>query len=195
VNLIIKAAQFAAHAHATQKRKYHGEPFITHPMRVAGQVALVPGVTEVEVAAAWLHDVDEDCPAQRTQLRAQFAGTPKVLMYCNVLTNRSLAPEHKGKPRAERKRIDREWLASCDLWTQVIKMFDRRDNVMDMDRCTDHDYALMYCDETHELVNAIQYAAGRYQDSRCKAIEDARRDIMERITIYRRNIAARRSCY
>lgn len=195
MNLIIKAAQFAAHAHATQKRKYNGEPYITHPMRVAGQIALVPGVTEVEVAAAWLHDVIEDCPAQRMQLQAQFARTPKVLTYVGNLTNRSLAPEHKRKPRAERKQIDREFLCQCDLWTLVLKMFDRRDNVLDMDRCTDHDFALLYCHETYELVNAIHYAAGRYPDSRCKAIEDARHETLDRIEIYKRNIAGRRSCY
>lgn len=156
MNLIIKAALFADHAHKGVPRKYTGEPFINHPMRVAGRVSLIPGVTEIEVSASWLHDVNEDCPAQRVQLLAQFAGTPKVLHYVANLTNRSLAPEHKKKSREERKRIDREFLATCDLWTQVIKLTDRLDNLRDLYTCTERGFRRLYCNESVLLAEALR---------------------------------------
>jgi (p)ppGpp synthase/HD superfamily hydrolase len=61
MNLIIKAADLANIAHEGQKRKYNGRPYIEHLMRVAGRVTLLSDSTEEEIAAAWLHDVIEDC--------------------------------------------------------------------------------------------------------------------------------------
>src|SRR5690606_38890864 len=60
---------FAMKAHAEvrnpdgsigQKRKYTGEPYILHPMSVAGIVATTPFATKTMIAAALLHDVVED---------------------------------------------------------------------------------------------------------------------------------------
>lgn len=61
MSLIIDAAQFAATAHKGQVRKYNGRPYISHPIRVAGRVATHPEASEELVAAAFLHDVVEDC--------------------------------------------------------------------------------------------------------------------------------------
>ena len=55
------ALAFAGRAHRGQKRKYRGEPYITHPMAVAGIIMrLVPDHTLEMVQAALLHDVVED---------------------------------------------------------------------------------------------------------------------------------------
>lgn len=52
---------WAAELHAGQVDKA-GEPYIGHVERVVGHlVRLFPDPTEIEIHAAWLHDVIEDC--------------------------------------------------------------------------------------------------------------------------------------
>jgi hypothetical protein len=64
--IITKAKSFATKAHWGQKRR-NGDEYITHPERVARQVAGTLSTAEIVgnpdeiVAAAWLHDVVEDC--------------------------------------------------------------------------------------------------------------------------------------
>ncbi|HEY4947955.1 MAG TPA: HD domain-containing protein, partial [Acidimicrobiales bacterium] len=57
-SLIVRAAETATLAHAGQLRK-SGEPYITHPIAVAGIVADL-GLDAQTVAAALLHDAVED---------------------------------------------------------------------------------------------------------------------------------------
>jgi hypothetical protein len=52
MSLILLAANLAADAHLTRKRKWSNRDYTEHPMRVAGRVSLLDGVTEEEVAAA-----------------------------------------------------------------------------------------------------------------------------------------------
>ena len=58
--LIDFAYTFAARAHGSQKRKYTGEPYITHPVAVA-KITMTADYCDCEmIAAAILHDVIED---------------------------------------------------------------------------------------------------------------------------------------
>ena len=57
--LIRKAYEFAARAHADQKRK-SGEPYIEHPRCVASIVSELM-IDPPSIAAAYLHDTLEDC--------------------------------------------------------------------------------------------------------------------------------------
>ena len=54
-----KILAFATKAHGTQTRKGNGEPYINHPIRVAESVGVS---NDLMTAAAYLHDVLEDCP-------------------------------------------------------------------------------------------------------------------------------------
>lgn len=59
-----QAAAFAARAHGNQIRKDGRTPYFSHPVRVALTVATEFGCTDEKVlAAALLHDVIEDTPA------------------------------------------------------------------------------------------------------------------------------------
>jgi hypothetical protein len=56
-DMILRAARLAAVAHNGQMRKWvhlNADPYISHPMRVAGLVALSLQATSAMVAAAWL---------------------------------------------------------------------------------------------------------------------------------------------
>jgi len=68
-NLIERAAAFATDAHRSQK--WASEPYIVHPKRVAEAVAAYGG-DDTAVAAAWLHDVVEDCGVSLEELCVFF---------------------------------------------------------------------------------------------------------------------------
>lgn len=70
------AEDIARRAHAGQVDKA-GLDYITHPARVAAGVRLHGGTNEA-VAAAWLHDVLEDCDVSAAQLRE--AGIPDTVI-------------------------------------------------------------------------------------------------------------------
>jgi GTP pyrophosphokinase len=69
-DVIIKAYRTAAVLHAEQLRR-SGEPYITHPLAVAGILADL-GMTASTLAAALLHDTVEDTGYDLEQLREDF---------------------------------------------------------------------------------------------------------------------------
>lgn len=150
MNLIPKAAQFAAKCHEGQFRKYNGAPYITHPIRVAGRTATHELATEELVAAAFLHDVVEDCNISLGQIKPIFG--EKVASYVFELTNlpKELRPEAN---RAERKRQDRERIATISREAKVVKLIDRIDNLREID--INEDFAKKYADESMLLVKVL----------------------------------------
>ncbi|SFH97985.1 HD domain-containing protein [Planctomicrobium piriforme] len=137
--------------HDGQVRKYTGRPYITHPMRVAGQVTLHKIATDELIAAAWLHDVVEDCNVSLGNIHDAFG--PQVASAVGWLTNPS-----KGShlPRAERKEWDRRHATEAPHYAQVMKLIDRLDNLWEIDPADK--FATLYCKESSLLVDAIGYA-------------------------------------
>ncbi|MCK5570962.1 MAG: HD domain-containing protein, partial [Spirochaetes bacterium] len=70
VSLIKKAYAFAFTAHESQKR-LSGEPFIIHPLYVAGMLFEMGFDAEV-IAAGLLHDTVEDTGITLENLKSQF---------------------------------------------------------------------------------------------------------------------------
>lgn len=62
------AEQLARRAHATQKDKFNGEPYVRHLERVVERVSKVSD-NSLDLATAWLHDVLEDTPVTVDFLR------------------------------------------------------------------------------------------------------------------------------
>jgi len=71
--LLLRAWEVGAAAHEGQMRK-SGEPYITHPVAVAGVLAQQRLDVETLVAAI-LHDTIEDTPLTRDELADQFGKT------------------------------------------------------------------------------------------------------------------------
>lgn len=126
MNLIIKAANFARDKHEGQVRKYSGVPYITHPARIATAVTLYPESTEKMVAAAWLHDVLEDCDSSYIELRVEFGETVANLVY--ELTNDSKIVLPNGN-REQRKQHDIARISKISRQAKIIKLMDRFDNL------------------------------------------------------------------
>lgn len=155
-NLIIQAARIADTLHCEQKRKYTNRPYIEHPGRVAARVMRETKSDEV-VAAAWLHDVLEDCNVTYEELHRFHSIPLATCLLVNELTNASKDNLHKNKKRAERKQIDLERLRHASPEAKLIKLIDRIDNLRELDY-TDA-FASLYLFESKQLADAL---AGYY---------------------------------
>ncbi len=170
MNRIVEAAQFAARAHAGQKRKYNGLPFIVHPARVGGRAAVLEAVGEETVMAAYLHDVVEDTEVTLEEIRLQFGD--RVAGLVQELTNPSKGVK---APRAERKRIDREHLIGVSREAKRIKLLDRIDNLSELSGAP-QDFVKLYLEESRMLLEVIGDAddALRYElSARIRQLEAA----------------------
>lgn len=149
--LITEAAGFARLAHGMQVRKYTGEPYWTHPERVAGILEATLAMPDSVIAAAWLHDVVEDTAVTIGEIANRF-GT-EVAIYVAEVTDVS-RPEDGN--RAARKRLDREHLERAGPYGQSIKLADLIDNTASI---TAHDphFARTYMAEKAELLPRLAW--------------------------------------
>ena len=117
-----RARRFATRAHDGQVRKYTGEPYIVHPIAVAKLVRSVDLDDEV-VAAAFLHDVVEDCAISIEEIAERFGS--RVAQFVGEVTNVS-RPEDGN--RKARKALDRAHLSKASPEGKSIKLADMLDN-------------------------------------------------------------------
>ncbi|MGN0823196.1 MAG: HD domain-containing protein, partial [Candidatus Gallimonas sp.] len=68
--MLLKAYDYAKHAHENQKRA-SGEPYFIHPCAVA-DILVDLGLDTATIAGALLHDVIEDTPATEEDVRREF---------------------------------------------------------------------------------------------------------------------------
>lgn len=117
-----KAEHFAMKMHKGQLRKYTETPYFDHVWNVARTIREM-GYDDDTVAAAFLHDVMEDCGVTRGELENQF--TPRIAELVWWVTDQS-KPEDGN--RKVRKAIDRAHLAEAPDMAQNIKIADLIDN-------------------------------------------------------------------
>jgi (p)ppGpp synthase/HD superfamily hydrolase len=149
-----KAIGLAFSAHDGQHRKYGDNiPYIQHPLRVAFRVSKATGGKVIVVSAAILHDVLEDTDVS-PQVISKTCGE-EVLWLVEELTNPSKLPEHNKKPRAERKRIDREHVKNASRYAKIIKLCDRTDNLYDLVNAP-ADFRKLYAQESRLLLEVLE---------------------------------------
>lgn len=119
---ITKAIAFAEKKHAGQIRRYTGEPYVQHVMRVADTVA-THGADADTIIAALLHDTIEDTGTTAREIAAEFG--PVVAMYVEALTDVSTPAEGS---RAQRKEQRAKELSYASPEVQTIKYADFMDN-------------------------------------------------------------------
>jgi guanosine-3',5'-bis(diphosphate) 3'-pyrophosphohydrolase len=146
--------ELANRAHAGQVRKYNGNPYITHPIRVAN-AARQHGMSDQAVQAAILHDVLEDTNVGEDEIRALCG--EQVLRLVKELTNPSHRPENKGKSRAARKAMDREHLRAASREAKQLKLLDRIDNLLEMAGAPSG-FRRLYIEESNQLLAVIRDA-------------------------------------
>lgn len=144
-----RARDFATRYHASQRRKYTGEPYITHPAAVADLVRSVQH-TEAMICAAWLHDTVEDTPATLDEIERVFGFEVAALV--ERLTDIS---KPSDGTRAVRKAIDREHTARASPQAKTIKLADLIDNTRSIVE-RDPSFAKVYLSEKALLLEVLR---------------------------------------
>ncbi len=130
--LVEKAYEFAERAHEGQLRAT-GDPFITHPLEVALLVANLE-LDQLALAAALLHDVQEDCGVENSEIAEGFG--PEVARLVEGLTKLDRLQARIGPIGADSRaanqaeNIRKMFLAMADdVSVVVIKLCDRLHNM------------------------------------------------------------------
>lgn len=156
-NLAHEAMMFARKVHATQKRKYTGNPYADHLAEVAG-IAITawgqwpnctePGGVDLDqfLAVCWLHDCREDQGVTFEELVTRFNST-----VAHGVT--ALSDLEEGN-RAARKAAARDRLAKAHAWVQTIKLADLISNTGSIVQ-NDPKFAAVYLDEKRLLLDVM----------------------------------------
>lgn len=131
--LICQAFEFAYCLHAGQRRA-SGEPYICHPIAVAGLLRDLGG-SGAMIAAGFLHDVVEDTEITPAEIEARFGAEVRQLVE-GVTKLSKLNFSSKTESQAENFR--RMFLAMAqDIRVIVVKLADRLHNMRTLEHLKD----------------------------------------------------------
>ncbi len=133
-DLISRAFKFAYNLHEGQMRK-SGEPYICHPVAVAGILRDLGG-SPVMVAAGFLHDVVEDTEITIEQIEELFGEEVRRLV--EGVTKLSKI-NFKSKTESQAENFRRMFLAMAqDIRVIVVKLADRLHNMRTLEAMPEH---------------------------------------------------------
>ncbi len=151
---------FASEAHKGQIRKYSGEPYVNHPVRVMETCRTVTSDTSI-LCAALLHDVLEDTRVGEQEILSflePLIGPGKaqrtlqlVIQLTDVYTKESY-PRHNRK---RRKEMEHKRLSTISADAQTIKYADVIDNAPDT-ATADPDFAPKLLKEYRDMLDMIE---------------------------------------
>ena len=126
VELVVRAAAFAAHKHRDQRRKdAAATPYINHPLALALVLSAEGGITDVAtLGAALLHDTIEDTETLPEELEQSFGAEIRTIV--------EEVTDDKGLPKADRKRLQVEHAAHVSHKAQLVKLADKICNLRDV---------------------------------------------------------------
>lgn len=128
-DLLQRAYAFAHEKHAGQRRRT-GEPFIEHPVAVAGILAEL-GMDDTTIAVGLLHDVPEDCGVSHEEMLSRF-GAEVAYLVDGVTKLKHLNFSSQQEKQAENLR--KLFLAmSNDVRVIIVKLADRLHNIRTLD--------------------------------------------------------------
>src|SRR5690242_9518877 len=115
IEMVIRAAAFAAHKHRDQRRKDAGAtPYINHPLGLARILTAEGGVTDAAtICAALLHDTIEDTETTAAELEAQFGVEIRAIV--------EEVTDDKALPKADRKRLQIEHAPHISDKAKLVK--------------------------------------------------------------------------
>ncbi len=110
LDLVKRAYYFAKKAHEGQNR-VSGEPFLMHPLEVAKIMAQLE-LDVISISAALLHDVVEDTPVTKEELREEFG--PEIELLVNGVTKLSKI-DFKSKEEHQAESLRKMFM----LWPRI----------------------------------------------------------------------------
>jgi (p)ppGpp synthase/HD superfamily hydrolase len=115
-----------------------------------------PIVTDAMIAAAWLHDVYEDCEISPPHL---IMLTNEIVdRYVRELTNVFLKEAYPKWNRKKRKGAEAVRLSKVSPQAQIIKLCDRIDNLKTIAK-KGRKFSMFYCDESEVLAAGLTAGA------------------------------------
>ncbi len=172
-----KILEFVAQAHEGQKRKYTGEPYISHPIEVAELVKLAPSHTPIMVYSGLLHDVIEDTAITIIILREFLQSIGLRGRNVNLIVNMVSGltdvstPEHGN--RAFRKAIDLNHLSIQIPQTKTVKLADIISNTKTIVQY-DSKFAKTYIPEKIALLKVLKEGDSELYRMACYEVEKAK---------------------
>ena len=128
IDLVVEAYRFSEKAHQGQKR-LSGEPYITHPLAVAGALAEWRMDAQA-IVAALLHDVMEDTEVSKAEITARFG--KQVADLVDGLSKLEKI-EFQSYQEAQAENFRKMLMAMArDLRIVLIKLADRLHNLQTM---------------------------------------------------------------
>jgi GTP pyrophosphokinase/guanosine-3',5'-bis(diphosphate) 3'-pyrophosphohydrolase len=161
VKRVREAYKFADEAHLGQKRAT-GEPYITHPIAVAG-ICAEWRLDAQALMAALMHDVVEDCGISKAELIERFdATTADLVDGLTKLDKLQFSTKEESQAESFRKML----LAMArDLRVILVKLADRLHNMRTMGAMAPHK-ARRIARETFDIYAPIAHRLGLNQTFR-----------------------------
>ncbi len=157
VGPVMRAYVFAAKAHKGQER-ISGEPYLTHPLEVAGILAELRLDTGT-VAAGLLHDVVEDTHATIDEIKEYFGNDVSTIV--DGVTKLSRIP-FSTREEAQAENIRKMILAmSKDIRVILVKLADRLHNMRTLDPLAEGKRRLI-AQETLDIYAPLAHRLGIY---------------------------------
>lgn len=144
------ALVYAAKKHRKQTRS-GGEPYITHPARVAQYIKQYKQSHNLDalIKAAYLHDTIEDTNTTHDDLKKMFGGLVASLV--KELTSDKQEIEKMGKAAYLTQKM-----LKMSSWALVIKLADRLDNVQDIATAKTPEWRQKYKRETEQVLSKLE---------------------------------------
>ena len=164
LGIIERAYDFAAECHIDQKRK-SGEPYIIHPLDAAMTVAGLQ-LDAPTIAAALLHDVQEDCGVPNADLKKRFGAEVAKLVdgatKLDAIAKRSADPDSIDS-ELQAENLRKMLLAMAEnIGVVIIKLADRLHNMRTLDYLPP-EKRLRVSQETMEIYAPLASRLGIYQ--------------------------------
>lgn len=158
LRLVREAYKFADEAHLGQFRA-SGEPYITHPLAVAGLVADW-NLDAQAIMAALMHDAMEDCGVTKHALVERFgAPTAELVDGLTKLDKLQFQTREEGQAESFRKML---MAMSRDVRVILVKLADRTHNMRTMGAMAPHKRARI-ARETLDIYAPIAHRLGLNQ--------------------------------
>ncbi len=133
--LLVGAFEFAYELHRGQYRK-SGEPYICHPVAVAGLLRDLGGSSAM-IAAGFLHDVVEDTAATPEEIEQRFGQEVRQLVE-GVTKLSKFSENFSSKTERQAENFRRMFLAMAqDIRVIVVKLADRLHNMRTLEHLAD----------------------------------------------------------
>jgi (p)ppGpp synthase/HD superfamily hydrolase len=158
-DILEQIKDFADQAHGEQTRKYTPDRYIVHPVRVMNICKEYSNDITI-LAAALLHDVLEDTPVTRSEIKSFLLSlldeqlAERIVELVQELTDVYIKKDYPQWNRHERKDKEAERLSATSSDAQTVKYADIIDNSVEI---VDHDinFAGVYLHEGFIILKKI----------------------------------------